>query len=444
MFTRPVFAVVRRRSAVLPSATIGASPATSCQSDGLKFVDHFNGRDAVAAQCIYSSCTKKRYVPPSHLIWTRHIHTEVRTPPASTEDSEEDSSTNSTSSNVRQSHWECMFESLKSYKAQHGDTFVPATYPEYPALGNWVDNQRQAYRMRVETENGGTKVSNNGLVMTDEKIEALNSIGFVWNLYEHAWNARYEELKQYIKEHGNSLVPGNYKVNESLGIWVSKQRRNYKVRGEKLKNTGTVNVDNETSLSPDRIEKLNEIGFVWDVHEAQWLERLEDLRRYRQDTGDTLVPKHCKGYPFLGTWVDKQRSDYKRFIAKKNIRLNGPIDESEVEKIESLSTGMTDERIQLLEAEDFVWEPQNFAWQLKYDEVCDWIALNGHGAIRQRGAGQYDPLARWADRQRSHYKKFLNGEKSTLTVERVEKLNRIGFVWEVEGKRTRSAAKKNK
>jgi len=128
------------------------------------------------------------------------------------------------------------------------------------------------------------------------------------NIYEHIWNVRYEELKAYIAEHGNSLVPYEYSQNEALGIWVAKQRRMFKIRqqGERTYELHDGTVLSEVILSEERSKKLNDVGFVWDVHEAQWLERLEELTVYRLNHGDTLVPKQ---HPLLGRWVDKQRFD---------------------------------------------------------------------------------------------------------------------------------------
>ncbi|KAL3800310.1 hypothetical protein HJC23_003606 [Cyclotella cryptica] len=368
------------------------------------------------------------------------------------EDDDDDDSTDNTKTTTNfTSHWDAMFQCLKDYKAKHGDTLVPATYLENPPLGNWVDNNRQAYRMRLEAEKEDTIAGSKKhiMMMTDEKIEALESIGFVWNVLDHAWNSRYEELCQYIKEHGNSLVPHRYKDNPSLGLWVHKQRRNYKVNIGKCSANPPPNIDNETSLSPERIQKLNEIGFIWDVHEAQWLERFEELRKYRRDHGDTLVPRSYPVYPFLGKWVEKQRSGYKKFMAKRKFeedgRLDHNLDELEVEKLRKSYTGMSVERIRLLESEDFIWDPLDHAWHLKYEELCEWIAMNGHGAIRRRRKS-YDPLEGWAEMQRRNYVKYLNGVKTSLTEDRIEKLNRAGFVFQLENaappKKSRRALKK--
>ena len=96
---------------------------------------------------------------------------------------------------------------------------------------------------------------------------------------------------------------------------------------------------------------------------------------------------------------------------------------------------MTEERIHLLDSEDFIWDPFEYNWQMKYEELCEWIAFNGHGGIR-RGKQNYSPLQGWAEHQRQLYKKYRNGEKTSLTEERIEKLNAVGFVFQSEEEAT--------
>ena len=282
--------------------------------------------------------------------------------------------------------------------------------------------------------------------ITDEKIERLDSIDFVWSVYEHTWNARYEELKAYVNENGNALVPWKYPQNEQLALWVMTQRRIYK-----LMQQGEHKADELTDRSDvidDRIQKLNEIGFVWDLHEAQFLERLEELKVYRMNNGDTLVPKQYSAQPLLGGWVNKQRQDYKRYMAKKKIeeelRGKSVLDEKvqkEMERLNSRSTGMTEERIRLLEAEDFVWDPKALVWEEKFAELCDFVALNGHAAVFRKSGAPYNPLARWAESQRTNYRKYKNGQKTTLTEERIARLDAINFVW-TRRKTNRTPARK--
>lgn len=67
-------------------------------------------------------------------------------------------------------------------------------------------------------------------------------------------DARFEQLLDYKRINGDTLVPFNY-VNESgrLGRWVNKQRheKTLKLRGEK------------SQLTDEREQRLNEIGFRW-------------------------------------------------------------------------------------------------------------------------------------------------------------------------------------
>ncbi len=42
------------------------------------------------------------------------------------------------------------------------------------------------------------------------------------------WEKRYNELKEYKKQNGDTNVPRRYEPNPQLGVWVSNQRQYYK------------------------------------------------------------------------------------------------------------------------------------------------------------------------------------------------------------------------
>jgi hypothetical protein len=42
--------------------------------------------------------------------------------------------------------------------------------------------------------------------MTDERIVALEDIGFIWDSHFAAWHEKMEELKEYAKTFGNWYV----------------------------------------------------------------------------------------------------------------------------------------------------------------------------------------------------------------------------------------------
>lgn len=93
--------------------------------------------------------------------------------------------------------------------------------------------------------------------MTQFRVDALNGIGFEWakRKGDFSWNAKYNELCDYRREHGDANVPTKYDENKALGRWVSTQRSQYKawMRNEK------------SHMTQGRYDKLKEIGFTFDM-----------------------------------------------------------------------------------------------------------------------------------------------------------------------------------
>eukprot|EP00956_Cyclotella_meneghiniana_P008816 scaffold12086_cov66-Cyclotella_meneghiniana.AAC.4 len=198
--------------------------------------------------------------------------------------------------------WMERYTELQQYKKVHGVTLVRQKFKKNQSLGRWVNNQR------TECKNGR---------LSQERIDALNKIGFVWQPQEDLWWDLYEELLQYKKCHGDTRVPRGYEVNPPLGDF---HQSRYDELIEYKKDHGNTLVPQENSslgkwvnkqriacragkLSKERLDALNTIGFVWDVLEDQWSKQYEELQQYKNDHGDTLVPKRFKENPSLGEWV---------------------------------------------------------------------------------------------------------------------------------------------
>ena len=71
---------------------------------------------------------------------------------------------------------------------------------------------------------------------------------------KHTHNLSQAELVAYKAIHGHTNVSQNDNENKKLGKWVNTQR----------------NAKTKDKLSEERVNKLNEIGFVWDKNEADW------------------------------------------------------------------------------------------------------------------------------------------------------------------------------
>ena len=82
--------------------------------------------------------------------------------------------------------WNEMFEMLCAYKSRFGHVNVPTRYSEDPELGQWVNVQRRYYKMGR---------------LASERVEKLESVGFVWVVKNRTKDRRQQTLKsQYQTE----------------------------------------------------------------------------------------------------------------------------------------------------------------------------------------------------------------------------------------------------
>jgi hypothetical protein len=86
-------------------------------------------------------------------------------------------------------------------------------------------------------------------------------------------------------------------------------------------------------LSPDRIARLETLGFEWDPFEADWEESFQEMVTFKTDHGHCRVSGASKSHKALGNWVKTQRTHYSK-------------------------GKLSPERISKLEALGFEWAPQ--------------------------------------------------------------------------------------
>jgi superfamily II DNA or RNA helicase len=277
---------------------------------------------------------------------------------------------------VLSAQWEEGYAHLAAFTNKHGHARVPfraksldGTY----GLGQWVSNQRKT-----------------ATTISAEQRQRLDALGFVWDVFSAQWDEGYAHLAAYKKEHGDALVPSGAKSLDGtyrLGQWVSNQRAT------------------ATTMSPARRERLDALGFVWDVLSAQWEEGYAHLAAYKSKYGHARVPQGAKaldGTYTLGQWVSIQRAT---------------------------ATTMPPERRQRLDALGFVWDALSAKWEEGYAHLAAFYKEHGHAQVphKAKALGGTHRLGLWVMVQRRTAK--------SMSPARRERLDALGFVWDVRNSR---------
>jgi hypothetical protein len=237
--------------------------------------------------------------------------------------------------------WTARLQQLIEYKNRTGNTLVPKRYKENPALGNWVNKQRQNYRKFV---------LNQPTSLTKRQVDILNELQFCWVATRidrsalswrsiNDWWAQLEDLRRaaYPKL---ALVP----PQSPHGTWIQRQREMYvgsRAHGASM----------ECTLQPDQVEALNSLDPEWYLTRRQllWERRYRELVEYKAGNGNCCVPISYANKQ-LANWVSHQRKQYNLMQRSK-------------------PSYMTTDRLHRLNSIGFVWNrwDDRFAKQLAPD-----------------------------------------------------------------------------
>ena len=346
--------------------------------------------------------------------------------------------------------WDMYYASAKQYYQENGNLEVPARYitEEGYALGSWLNNQKAIRK--------GTIVGK----LTEDQIQKLDSIGMIWDSLDYFWEQNFKLAKEYYLTYGNLDIPINYKSTDGkhLGNWILRQRQLYK----------------SNSLTDEQIKKLDSIGMDWmDRMDRVWENGFIEAKNYSEEYGNLSVPKNYRSntdFP-LGIWIQRQRSLYKnkkisddrikrltdvgmnwnpdnwesRFdLVKQYYEEHGNINISQKEVIQGVWLGkwiisqkkamesgkLTNEQIEMLKTlpMEEVGRKDNRWWSM-YEEARKYYLKFGHLNVPMdylTSSGK--KLSDWIIRQRRNYK------LGKMSLEHKEKLDDIGFVWDIKGK----------
>eukprot|EP00536_Pseudo-nitzschia_multiseries_P003164 jgi/Psemu1/252411/estExt_Genewise1Plus.C_470054 len=139
--------------------------------------------------------------------------------------------------------WWTRYNELTHVFLETGRSAVHHADDSRKGLARWIKRQRAQYKLRNEGKPSS---------MTDERIDALEQINFVWDSHSSAWEDRIVELSAFKAEHGHcSVSSSNCPLNKTLVSWVKCQRRQYRLVREGKK----------SNLTEKRVRQLEKLGF---------------------------------------------------------------------------------------------------------------------------------------------------------------------------------------
>ena len=327
--------------------------------------------------------------------------------------------------------WDEAFNTLKKYRDREGHCRVAQKLKVGGlGLGIWVNTQRHLHAKNM---------------LSLERINRLNILGFSWDPLAEQWEEAFVALEKFAKREGHCRVPaGRLEEGVKLGGWVNKQRSRRKM------------------LTPERVSRLESIGFAWDPHAEYWEEAFRKLEEFRESEGHCRVPqRHLAGEVGLGAWVSLQRQkkhklskehvsrldrlgfswdprtdqwenafallqDYLKNEGHCNVPPNVTIDGVRlgawVSTQRQIKSELTPDRIKRLDSLGFSWDPFSEKWEQSYTALIKFYHREGHCRVTQSHAESGINLGRWVNGQRQNKKK--------LSQEQITRLKSIGFSWD--------------
>lgn len=158
---------------------------------------------------------------------------------------------------------------------------------EIAGVKDWIIKQRRRWKLGK---------------LSSEKVAELEKMGFDFSGVEvKTWEESYEIMREYKEEFGHcDVVKGTEYRDYNLHSWVIYQRKMFK----------------KGKLVEEQIERLNEIGFIWDKLVYDWMIAYDILKEYYEEYGHSNPLRGQLYRDFsIGDWVRSQR------VRLKNNRL---------------------------------------------------------------------------------------------------------------------------
>ena len=195
-----------------------------------------------------------------------------------------------------------------------------------------------------------------------------------------------------------------------------------KLTSDKKKGSMTPDSSTSTSLNIKRIDcALSIVSANSELDDSDtntfyqsqidlWNLRYKELVEFQREHKHCFVPLKNFKNPSLSHWVKRQRYQYRM---KKNGK----------------RSTLDAEREAALDKLGFVWDSHSATWEERWNELREFRDLHGHANVPKTYKAK-PQLAIWVKGQRRQFKLFIqNDKRSAMTMERIEKLLHLGFVF---------------
>lgn len=200
-------------------------------------------------------------------------------------------------------------------------------------------------------------------------IDILTLLSTIKSRFDVPWEDRIAEVEEFVKINGHGAISKS-NANEDLVLWAQKTRSRY--------------FGNDLAI--EYIEALNALGFVWDLYEYKWQERLKGLQEFKGEDG------------FITSIKKDVNADYHNYAARLRTNYRKGI--------------LPKEKIEDLEKIGFVWEVEEHKWNIMYKELSEYNKQKREAELNFKSAKpQSKELRVWLTVQKAKYDKGKLSEK---------------------------------
>ncbi len=226
-----------------------------------------------------------------------------------------------------------------------------------------------------------------------------------------------DDLIKYKTQYGTTYV--NPSIDRDLYEWTRNIRTNYRHQALNQTFSQTSSSHRRPRLSPRKMKALNDNGFEWEPQQRQeylrWQDMIVCLQAFADQHGNTRVPKDYKDQT-LYRWTQNLIKNYGHQLTNTTTPAS----------LEGRRHFLSPRRLQQLEELGFEWEHRSTMWERNYQELRKYWKKNGHCHV----TGLEDrKLSIFVQNQRQEYRRYIAGNATTLTTERMDALQKINFDW---------------